>query len=84
MLKTDKTNENYFDDNVQSQYQPTLICTGTQRRGTRVIVVLFILHSVASSMSRVVCLEGATPDFILDNCNKVGIQLPHYAHNASH
>ena len=41
---------------------PTLICTGTQRGGTRVIVVLFILH-VASSMSRVVCLEGATPDF---------------------
>ena len=40
----------------------TLICTGTQRRATRVIVVLFILH-VASSMSRVVCLECATPDF---------------------
>ena len=37
-----------------------VICT--QWRGTRVIVVLFILH-VAFSMFRVVCLEGATPDF---------------------
>ena len=51
MLNTDKTNENYFDDDVRSQYQ-----------STQVIVVLFILH-VDSSMSRVVCLEGAPPDF---------------------
>ena len=46
------------------------------------IVVLFILHVASSTMSKVVCLGGATPDFtfILDNCNKVGIQLPHDAH----
>ena len=66
MLKQIKQNENYLDDDVQSQYQSTrgsmLICT--QRRGTRVIVivVLFILL-VASSMHRVVCLEGVSPDF---------------------
>ena len=64
MLNTNKTNDNYFDDDVQSQYQSTKAGTliGRQRRGTRVIVVLFILH-LASSMSRVVCLEGATDDF---------------------
>ena len=36
-----------------------LICT--QRRGTRAIVVLFILH--VASMHRAVCFEGETPDF---------------------
>ena len=54
-----------------------VICT--QRRGTRVIVVLFILH-VASSMPRVVCLKVRLPTSKLDNCNEVGSQLPHNAH----
>ena len=54
-----------------------LICM--QRRGTRVIVVLFILH--VASMHRAVCFEGATQlTSKLDNCNEVGTQLPHSAH----
>ena len=56
----------------------------TQRRGTRVIVALFILR-VASFDSWLVVCEGATPvgTSTLVNCNEVGSQLPHRSHMSS-
>ena len=78
----------YFDDDVQSQYQSTkgstLICTGRPYSTTRNSSDCCLVYSARGFFNVSGCVLGKVRFLtfiqLLDNCNKVGIQLPHDAH----